>query len=124
LQGLGLFAIVAGLYIGLLMLAYPQTFATTVAFGALILGNLLLVVISRSKNRSFFKTIKLPNAAQYWIAGVAIGLFLIFVSIPFMRERFKFSELNTTSGSLILFSGLASLIWFEAAKQVKIKKLL
>ncbi len=124
LQGLGLFAVVAGLYVGLLTLAYPQTFATTVAFGALILGNLLLVVISRSKNRSFFKTIKLPNAAQYWIAGLAIGLFLIFVSIPFMRERFKFSELNTTSGSLILFSGLASLIWFEAAKQLKIKKLL
>jgi P-type Ca2+ transporter type 2C len=124
MQGVGLFAVVAGLYVGLQTLDYSQTFATTVAFGAMILGNLLLVVISRSRNKSFFQTLKLPNSAQYWISGVAIGLFLIIVSIPFLRDRFKFTELTATSGMLIFLAGIISLSWFEAVKHLKIRKLL
>lgn len=86
------------------------------------MGNLLLVVISRSKNKGFIQTLRLPNIAQYWITGVAIGLFLIVVSIPFLRDRFKFTELTAASGILILFAGMISLFWFEAVKYLKTRK--
>jgi Ca2+-transporting ATPase len=124
LQGVGLFVVVAVLYVGLQAIEYAQTFSTTVAFGALILGNLLLVVVSRSRNKSFFQTLRLPNTAQYWITGLAIGLFLIIVSIPFLRDRFKLTELTALSGMLIFLAGVISLSWFEAVKHLKTRKLL
>ena len=115
-QGLGLMVIVMALYLGLLNRGYSASFATTVSFGSLVLGNLLLIVASRSKNAHFFKILKIYNPAQYWIIGIATGLFLIFLSTPFLRGRFNFSELTVDGGWLILFSGVLGLVWNEAVK--------
>jgi hypothetical protein len=54
-------------------LGLSQTFATTVAFGAMILGNRLLVVISRSRNKIFFKrsSYRTPRrvGSLAWLSG-------------------------------------------------------
>lgn len=115
-QGLGLMAIVVALYLGLLHLDYSSTFAGTIGFGSLVLGNLLLIIVSRSNHLHFFKILQIPNIAQYWIVGIASSLFLIFLSSPFLRERFHLSALTIDGAVLILFSGALSLLWHEIIK--------
>lgn len=118
LQGLGLMVIVLALYLGLLYLEYSPKLASTISFASLVLGNLLLIIVSRSKHEHFFSIIKKPNLAQFWIIGIASGLFLIFIFTPFLRERFQFSELSIDSVALILFSGVLGLLWHEALKLI------
>lgn len=116
LQGIGLMVIVLSLYLGLQALNYPVSYASTIAFGSLVLGNLLLIVVSRSTHLHFFALLKIPNSSQLWIIGGAVGLFIIFVFTPFLRERFQFSELTLEGSALILFSGALGLIWHEMIK--------
>ena len=118
LQGLGLMVIVVGLYLGLIAVDYPRPIASTIAFGSLVLGNLLLIIVSRSKHLHFFAILRTPNPSQYWIVGIAITLFLIFVFTPFLRERFQFAELTINGAALILFSGAIGLMWHEAIKLI------
>jgi len=118
LQGIGLMVIVLSLYLGLQALNYPVSYAGTIAFGSLVLGNLLLIVVNRSTHLHFFSILKIPNSSQLWIIGGAAGLFLIFVFTPFLRERFQFSELTLEGTTLILFSGALGLIWHEIIKMI------
>lgn len=116
IQGIGLMIIVMGLYIGLLHLEHPIEFATTITFGSLVIGNLLLVIVSRSKHIHIFNILKKPNPAQYWIIGIALSSFVTFTFIPYLKERLRFSELTIDGGLIILFSGVLGLIWHEIIK--------
>ncbi len=120
LQGIGLMMIVVSIYLGLIYHHYPANYASTIAFGALVLGNLLLIIVSRSKNLHFFEIIKIKNSAQYWIIGLATSLYLVLIFSPFFRERFQFSELNITGVWLIIFSGFIGLLWCEGIKKLTV----
>lgn len=115
-QGVGLTVIVVVLYLGLLQWDYSRGLATTISFGSLVLGNLLLIIVNRSSHIHIFKILKNPNQAQHWIIGLATSLFLIILFTPFLRERFNFSEVTLGSASLILFSGVLGLLWHEGIK--------
>jgi Ca2+-transporting ATPase len=116
IQGFGLMAIVTGLYLSLLHLEYSQNFATTISFGSLVLGNLLLIIVSRSRHEHILNILKRSNPSQKWIIGSAITSFMGLLFIPFLRERFDFSMIDTPGVLLILTSGLMSLVWCELTK--------
>jgi len=118
LQGIGLMIIVMTIYLGLLKWDYSPEFATTIAFSSLVMGNLLLIIVSRSSNANFFKILKNPNLAQGWIVGLATALLLVTLLTPFLRERFHFSELTTGGAALILFSVALGLLWHETIKTI------
>jgi Ca2+-transporting ATPase len=116
LQGVGLTVIVVGLYLLLLHLNYSHTVATTLSFGSLVLGNISLIVVSRSKNDHIFKIMQKTNPSQKWILGVGAISFGFLVSIPFLRERFQFAEPTLEGALVILASGLVGIIWYELVK--------
>lgn len=116
LQGFGLLAIVMAVYFLLIWNDHPQIYANTVAFGILVLGNLMLVVVSRSRCNSIFKILKNPNPSQYWIMGIAISLFVGFTFLAFFKERFRFTELSIEMVGLILSAVLIGILWFELVK--------
>jgi Ca2+-transporting ATPase len=118
IQGSGLAIIVVGLYLGLITLEYPQEIASTIAFGSLVLGNLLLIIVSRSKRENILNIIRKANPSQKWIISFALGAFIFMASIPLARERFQFSVLTVDSALLILLSGALGLLWHEAVKYV------
>ena len=123
IQGFGLMAIVTGLYLSLLHLEYSQNFATTISFGSLVLGNLLLIIVSRSRHEHILNILKRSNPSQKWIIGSAITSFMGLLFIPFLRERFDFSMIDTPGVLLILTSGLMSLVWCELTKFAYIMRL-
>lgn len=118
IQGIGLMFIVMSLYVGLLNWGYSIEFATTISFGSLVLGNLFLVIVSRSQHTHIFNILKKVNSAQYWIIAITICSFLTFTLIPYLKERLRFSELTIEGGFIILFSSLLGLIWYETIKAV------
>ena len=121
LQGVGLTIIVVGLYLSLLYMNYSHVIATTIAFGSLVLGNISLIVVSRSKHDHLFKILKKTNPSQKWIIGAGISSFIFLVSTPFFRERFQFAEPSIDGALVILASGLLGLIWYELIKYFYIK---
>ena len=122
LQGMGLTTIVVGLYLSLLYMNYSHVVSTTLAFGSLVLGNLSLIVVSRSKHDHLFKILQKTNPSQKWIVGIGIASFAFLVSTPFFRERFQFSEPSIDGALVILASGLVGLLWYELVKFAYAKK--
>ena len=116
LQGFGLLVIVMALYFLIIWKNYPQIYANTVAFGTLVLGNLMLVVVSRSRHNNIFKILKKPNPSQYWIIAIAVSLFIGFTFLSFFKARFQFTELSTEIAVLIMISVAVGILWFELVK--------
>lgn len=116
LQGAGLTLIVVGLYFGIHHMNYSHAIATTLSFGSLVLGNISLIVVSRSKNDHLFKILQKTNPSQKWIISIGILSFGFLVTIPFLRERFQFTEPSIMGALVILTSGLVGIFWYELVK--------
>ena len=116
IQGAGLTVIVVGMYLMLIHLGYSHTVATTLSFGSLVLGNVSLIVVSRSKKDHLFKILGKTNPSQKWILGFAFISFLMLVTIPFLRDRFQFSPITLQDATVILASGMLGLAWYELVK--------
>jgi Ca2+-transporting ATPase len=121
LQGVGLMMIVLGLYLGLPELSFSKELTNTIAFSSLVIGNLLLVIVSRSKQIHFITILQNQNVAQYWIIGLTLSLLTLFISIPFLRERFQFASLSFEALWITLVSAGLALIWYEAIKLINKK---
>jgi P-type Ca2+ transporter type 2C len=116
LQGAGLTAIVVGLYFWLLSMNYSHAMATTVSFSSLVLGNISLIIVSRSKNDHLFRILQKTNPSQKWIIGIGIVSFGFLVSVPFLRDRFQFTAPTPEGILAILASGLIGVTWYELVK--------
>lgn len=116
IQGLGLTTITVGIYTALLYLQYSHAIATTLAFGSLVLGNLSLIIVSRSKSENLLRILQKTNASQKWIISAGILSFISLVSIPFLRDRFQFTELSIEGIIIILCSGIVGITWYELVK--------
>lgn len=116
LQGAGLTFIVVGLYFWLLKLGHSHAMATTLSFGCLVLGNISLIIVSRSKKDHLFNILRKSNPSQKWILGIGVLSFIFLVTTPFLRERFQFTEPTPEGVLVILASGLVGLVWYELVK--------
>ncbi|MFY8182706.1 MAG: cation-translocating P-type ATPase [Polynucleobacter sp.] len=116
LQGAGLTAIVVGLYFLLLNMNHSHAMATTLSFGSLVLGNISLIVVSRSKNDHLFRILQKTNPSQKWIIGIGILSFGFLVTVPFLRDRFQFTAPTPEGLLVILVSGLIGITWYELVK--------
>ena len=116
LQGAGLTAIVVGLYFWLLNMNYSHAMATTLSFGSLVLGNISLIIVSRSKNDHLFRILQKTNPSQKWILGIGVISFGFLITIPFLRDRFQFTVPTLEGALAILASGLIGITWYELVK--------
>ena len=116
LQGAGLTAIVVGLYFWLLNINHSHAMATTLSFGSLVLGNISLIIVSRSKNDHLFRILQKTNPSQKWILSIAVISFGFLVTIPFLRDRFQFTTPSLEGVLAILASGLIGFMWYELVK--------
>ncbi|HEY8025926.1 MAG TPA: cation-translocating P-type ATPase, partial [Burkholderiaceae bacterium] len=90
-QGLGLLAGVAGLFFWGLGNGLSAEEARTLAFVALVIGNLGLIVASRSDKESIVRLIWKKNAAQWWmIVGTSAAL-LCIVYVDWLQSVFHFA---------------------------------
>jgi Ca2+-transporting ATPase len=81
-----------------------------------------LIFANRSWNNSILKTIRIPNKALWWVTGGAIVFLALVLTVPFMRELFKFAPLQRWEMALIALAGLASILIAESVKLKGIRK--
>ncbi|RZI42546.1 cation-translocating P-type ATPase [Herbaspirillum sp. HC18] len=117
LQGSGLLAAVAMVFFLGLRNGLTGAEARALAFTCLVAGNLALIIVNRSTSRSMLATLRVPNAAQWWIiAGTIITLTSVLL-IPSLQQIFHFAPLHVDDFALPALAGAVSLAWFEALKQ-------
>lgn len=122
IQGLGILAVVVTIYAVTLNRGYGESVARMLAFVCMVIGNLGLIFANRSWKHSIWKTIRIPNKALWWVTGGAAVFLTLVLSIPFLRDLFKFAPLNRWETVLIAFSGLASVLIAESVKIKGVQK--
>jgi len=102
LQGVMLLVIVSVLFVFALWKGRPEADARTVAFSALVLGNLVTIFLDRSRTRSVFAAFRVPNPALWIVTGGAAGLLALTLAIPAARRLFELSPLGAADAASIL----------------------
>ncbi len=119
LQGLGVLVAVALLYGLLLATGTPEPQARAIAFAAVVLGNVGLILSNRSPQAALVETLRRPNAALWWIVGGALlGLMLALYVEP-MREIFRFAPLSLIQLLMSFAAAAIGLIWPELYKAIR-----
>jgi len=118
LQGSGLLiAVAAVFFLGVQAgLAVEQARAT--AFTSLVIGNLGLIVASRSRAHHLLALLRRPNRAQWWILGGTALALAAILTVPPLQRVFHFHPLPLTTLWLPLLTSLATMAWFELVKHL------
>ncbi len=79
----------------------PET-ARTVGFCSLVLSNLGLILVNRSRAKGFIELVRAPNQAFWWIFAGTLALLGLSVYVPGMRELFGFAPLGAQAWGICL----------------------
>lgn len=122
LQGIIALSAVAVLYYMALAFGVVEGRARAMAFAAVVLGNVALILSNRSRTRSLFSIAHTPNRALWWVVGGALGGLAVSLYVPAMRSVFRFEALTTLDVVFCLLAGAAAMIWSEFAKWMRRRK--
>lgn len=116
LQGLGLLAAAAAVFLIGLRSGLTDGQARALAFACVVFGNLSLIISSRSAVRSAIALLRIRNRAQWWIFAGAGAALAIVLYAPGVREVFHFAPVHTVD---LLWPALAAggaIVWFDLMK--------
>ncbi len=122
LQGVFSLAAITALYKLALNMGQSEAEARTLAFTALIVSNLFMIMANRSWSKIIISSMLVPNKALAWVVAGAITFLGIVIYVPFLREIFHFARLHPLDIAIALGSGLVSVIWFEIVKAIAFRK--
>lgn len=122
LQGVGILLITLTVYFLGLHFGYVAEEVRAMAFTTLIVSNISVILTNRSWTDNIFKIIITPNRAVLWVTGGAVFFLLLILNFPFFLELFQFQRLTFLNIVICTFAGIASIVWFEIYKMVKLKR--
>ncbi|HEX2998519.1 MAG TPA: cation-translocating P-type ATPase [Anaerolineales bacterium] len=124
IQGLGILAVVATVYIFALNRNLGEGEARMFAFVTLVIGNLGLIFANRSRTLSIFQSLRIPNKALWWVAGGALFFLTLVLTVPVLRDVFQFAPLHRWEMALLFASGLSSILFAESIKLKAVQKVI
>ena len=124
IQGLGLLAVVFGVYAFSLTRNMGEEEARMLAFACMVLGNLGLIYTNRSWTQSIMATLRIPNRALWWITSFAVGFLGLVLAMPFLRSLFQFGPLHRWEAVSIIGAVAVSILISESVKTKPIQKLI
>ncbi|HEX8908450.1 MAG TPA: cation-translocating P-type ATPase, partial [Anaeromyxobacteraceae bacterium] len=89
------------------------------AFAALVGGNVTLILVNRSWERSVLATLATRNVAAWSVVVGATLAVAAALSVPFLRNLFRFGPAAAGDLALAAAAGAASLAWFELVKWLR-----
>jgi Ca2+-transporting ATPase len=90
--------------------------ARAVAFAAIVLSNLALLYVTRSRRRTALATLREPNAALRWITLGALAALAVAIYVPAAAAVFKFEPLGAPELAIAAGAGIAGVVWYELLK--------
>ena len=118
-RGIVLLAVVAGIYHFALAGGTDEDSARAMAFTSLVLGNLALILSSRSQAGTVVETLGSENKALWVVMGVTLFFLALVLYVPFLQELFKLAPLSIGRLALCAMAAVAAMVVFEIAKVVK-----
>lgn len=116
LQGLGLLALLLGVYVLTHRFSNSEDVARAMTFSVLVLSNLALIFANRFWSHSSLFARGGSNRAFLWIATVTVILLAGILGVPFLTRLFWFASPSL----MLLIAGVGvaalSLLWFEVVK--------
>ncbi len=116
IQGLGILAVVAGVYAFALLGGLGEREARMFSFVSLVIGNLALIFANRSRSRFIFQAWRARNSALWWVSGAALFCLALVLTIPALRDVFQFAPLHRWELALLALAGLGSVSLVESVK--------
>lgn len=117
-QGLGVLAVVMAAF-AWAHPRMPEPEARALAFATLVVGNLALILSNRSATRSLWTTLRTPNRTLWVVVGLAWGLLLAALYLPWAVGVLRFAPLPVHELAAACGLGLLSVGWFEGVKWVR-----
>ncbi len=115
-QGLGVLALVVGIYAWVLGRELGEGEARMMSFVTLVIGNLGLIFTNRSWTRSILATLRVPNRALWWVTAGTFLFLGLAVTVPLLRDIFSFGHLHAWELLAAVIAGMTSLLITESAK--------
>jgi len=116
LQGLIVFAILAGILISAAQMDMPEPDLRALVFTALIVINIGLILVNRSFKSSLIRAFMRPNRSLWILVGGISALLAIALFWPPAQSLFHFGPLHWNDLALAAVAGLASLFVLELIK--------
>ncbi len=115
-QGLGILIAVVALLLYVIHDGASEEEARTMAFTALVLADLLLIITNLSWRKNIFEIITRKNTALWSVLfGTCTAIFVVLYQ-PVLRSLFHFSILHANDVVLTGIMAIASVAWFEILK--------
>ncbi len=116
MQGTGLLGAVAAVFFIGLRNGLADAEARALAFTCVVLGNLLLIITSRSSKRSVVALLRIPNQAQWWMLAGSCSALGAILMVPPLQRVFHFAAVHADDLLLPLAAVLVALAWSECMK--------
>jgi P-type Ca2+ transporter type 2C len=116
IQGLGILAVVAGIFAFALGQGLGEGEARMLAFVSLVIGNLALIFANRSRTRFIFQSWRNHNSALWWVTGATVFFLALVLTVPALREVFQFAPLHRWEIALLALAGIGSVSFAESVK--------
>jgi Ca2+-transporting ATPase len=115
-QGLGILALVVGLYAWALKSGYGVGEARALAFVNLVFGNIGMIFSNRSWTESILHSIKRPNKALWIVTAAALAFLSLALFVPALNGAFGFSPLHLWQIGLCACTAVIAVLINEFAK--------
>jgi Ca2+-transporting ATPase len=116
LQGMLTFILVGGIFLVAWQRGMPEAEVRALAFFALVLAIISLILVNRTFNASIISALRRPNpafAVVLLVVVVALGLTLVW---PFAKDLFRFGPLHADDLAITVGAGAVLLLVLEAVK--------
>jgi P-type Ca2+ transporter type 2C len=91
----------------------------TLGFATLVMANLSLILVTRSRRHTLVATLREPNPAAWWILAGGTAALLASIYVPALAEIFRFAPLGPGELAVAAVAGVASVVWYEAYKLLR-----
>jgi Ca2+-transporting ATPase len=108
---------VGALYAWALVSGRSEGEVRALAFAAIVLGNLALIWVNRSRVRGVNELLARRNPELWWITLGTVSALAAAIYLPPVAEVFSFARLSAGDLGLALAAGVAGVIWVEFWKQ-------
>ena len=92
----------------------PQ--ARALAFSALVLGNLALILSNRAGPRGLLASLRVPNHMLWGVTAFTLGLLALALYLPPLTGVLHMAPLSPGPLGIALAGAGVSLLWFELIK--------
>jgi P-type Ca2+ transporter type 2C len=114
--GATMLAAVAATYGWALATGMPAGEARALGFAAIVFGNLALIFVNRSRDRSVLETLRRPNRALWGITLGTLAALGVTLYVPAVAAIFRFAPPRPSAIGVALLAGLSGVAWYELRK--------